>query len=154
MLVSRSSKDSSVARARRGGGVDVDTLIRAFQRRCNSAAVVPYSAALADGVNVSLESVDGAVRDAYQEIAEQVAMGFQPRRILEQSETRYTSAVLAAGQPSQANAKENTVRSRRWWQRAHQPVPLPPRVVSSEPPSLVELPRFKDARAGYRGTGE
>ncbi|WP_041293793.1 hypothetical protein [Kineococcus radiotolerans] len=77
-MVTRTTKDGTLAKAARNGGVHVETLIGHFQRRCRATVLIPYSARLADGVHVDYETLDADVNEAYLRIAGFLANGFRP----------------------------------------------------------------------------
>jgi len=138
VMVSRSSKDSALARARRGGGVHVESLMDHFQRRCGSVVLVPYSAALADGVHVSIDTVGVDVRAAYMEAAAALAGNFQPHG---------HASAPALGipfdvQPTQVQPHAPRAPRQHWWQRTHRPVLLPEGALGDAPPSLTDLPHY------------
>ena len=77
-VVTRTTKDGTLAKAARNGGVHVETLISHFQKRCRATVLIPYSARLADGVHVDYETLDSDVNEAYRRIAGFLANGFRP----------------------------------------------------------------------------
>ncbi|WP_432570508.1 nucleotide-binding protein [Kineococcus sp. SYSU DK005] len=146
VMVSRSGKDSALARARRGGGVHVESLMDHFQRRCGSVVLVPYSAALADGVHVSIDTAGSDVRDAYMDAAAALAGNFQPH---EHTPVPAPSIPLSAPlnvQPEPDQPRAPRAPRRHWWQRAHRPVPLSEGAVGDALPGLMELPHYGRAR--------
>ncbi|PRY06796.1 MinD/ParA family ATP-binding protein [Kineococcus rhizosphaerae] len=136
MVITRSSAESSLARSRRGGGVDPATLASYFARRVRDVVRVPYSRGLSDGMAADFAQLSEDIRAPYLQAAAGIAAHFNGPK---------TPAPILSRQRVPRVTSAQAVRGRRWpglGARTKAGEPLPPatmKVTTSSGQDIQDL---------------